>query len=449
MSQRRKLAVIFALAVLFAAVLVFRPWEFRDESSPRFFDRLPDADLIGKAQVLELSEMMKSTTYHFKVPFREFFTREFILQQSKAFGIDVQNPVYFFANESNWEIQEFGVMIRVKDSAMVNSGIKSLSKFSSIKDTALYENTVYKTKNVYLAYGSDWFLIYSGKNFKRVYHDVLFARRNEIPPNWRSFLNRAKFKNSPIVAKLNTKTLKDFGISHVDLRMRNDSTSMTISTAIHQIDSISIALKPTGPIFKKQEFTRVLANVHLDISKLREKPEDPIIRILKHYANKISFPLNDFLTAWEGDLAMRQGGLQTYREKYIESELDENFNVTEVTKYKSIKVPGYSAYLSMNSNYPKFLERLLTKGILTKPDSRYRFLFSPPLEIEKDEKSIAVHTASYYERPETGSENSVMFTMNQTQYTVHLDSLHAHTYFCRIHIPLKKMMEDQLVTDGN
>ena len=126
--MRKKLAVIFALAVVFAAVLVFRPWESQDKDAPRFFDRLPDADLIGKANILELLETMKTTTYHFKIPFREFLTREFILQQSKSFGIDIKEPAFFFANEKDWEVEDFGAMLIVQDSSLVRSGIGRFRK---------------------------------------------------------------------------------------------------------------------------------------------------------------------------------------------------------------------------------------------------------------------------------------------------------------------------------
>lgn len=445
--MRRKLAIIFALAVVFAAILVFRPWESSDEDVPRFFDRLPDADLIGKANVLELSETIESTTYHYRIPYREFLTREFILQQSKAFGINIQQPAYFFANEMDWEIDDFGAVVMVKDSSLVRAGIDRLSRFTNIKDTIVYDNKIYKTKDLHLAYGKDWLLIYHGKNFKRIFHDVLFARKNEIPPNWREFLNKTNFDGSPVVAHFTSNNLSDYGLTAADFRVKNDSSSLTLSAEISQEEEIGIALKDSGPVFVKQEYTKNLANLHLDIEGLRNNPNDPIVRIMKKLAKKVSFPVNDFLMAWDGDIAMRQGGIQKYRERYIESELDENFNIAEVVKYKTIKVPGYSVYLSMNSNYPEFLDRLLSKGILTKPDKRYRFLFSPPMILEEDEGSMALHTASYYERPTTGKGNSVLFTLNKTPYTFYLDSLHTNSYFCRLHIPLNTIVEENVVAD--
>jgi hypothetical protein len=146
-------------------------------------------------------------------------------------------------------------------------------------------------------------------------------------------------------------------------------------------------------------------------------------------------------------VAFRQGGLQTYSEKYIESELDENFNITEVVKYKTIKLPGFSLYMTMNDGYPEFLNRLKVKGILTKPDKRYRLLFSPPLALEQEEGAISLHTATYYEEPKNGSSNSVLFTYKKTPYTFYMDSLGTNTYFCRLQIPLEQLIQSNIPTE--
>jgi len=447
--MRKKLAIIFALAVLLAVALVFRPWQSPPDEPPRFLDRLPDADVIGKANILDLSESLEQTTYYYRVPFREFLTREFILLQAKSFGVDVQKPVYFFANQKEWNLEDLGAMFLVKDSSLVRSGINRMSRFVKLTDTTIYEQTVFQNRalDIYLAYGEDWLMVYNGDHFKRTFHDVLFARKNQIPPKWRAFLNREKFDGTPLVARWASRNLENYGFKAVDVRLKNDSTSFTLNSVIHQQDSLAIGLKDKGPAYSMQEFTKTLANLHLDVSKLSESPNDPVYRIMKQLAAKISFPLRDFLLAWDGDIAFRQGGLQTYREKYISSELDENFNVTEVVKYKTIKLPGYALHLSMNNNYPGFINRLMVKGILTKPDKRYRLLFSPPLALQQNESSVTLHTASYYEKPDIDNKNSVLFTNNKTSYTFYLDSLGTHSYHCRLHIPLHYLVEDNIPSD--
>ncbi|XOV65967.1 MAG: hypothetical protein ACFHU9_10050 [Fluviicola sp.] len=447
--MRKKLAIIFALAAVFAALLIIRPWESEKEDIPRFFDRLPDADIIGKTNLLELTESLEQTTYHFRIPFREFLTREFVLLQSKSFGVDVQKPVYFFATQNEWNVDDFGAMFQVRDSSLINKGVTRLSSVVKLSDTLIYNQKVYQHKatKFSMAYGDNWLLVYCGDNFKRTFHDVLFAKRNEIPPNWRAFLNQTKMDGAPLVAKWSSKDLDSYGLNAIDVRLENDSTSLTLHSQIHQNDSIAIKLLDNGPTYEQQEFTKTLANLHMDISGLQDRPNDPLVLILKQIAQKISFPLQDFLHAWQGSVAFRQGGLQTYSEKYIESELDENFNITEVVKYKTIKLPGFSLYMTMNDGYPEFLNRLKVKGILTKPDKRYRLLFSPPLALEQEEGAIALHTATYYEEPVTSSSNRILFTYNKTPYTFYMDSLGTNTYFCRLQIPLEQLIQSNIPTE--
>jgi hypothetical protein len=447
--MRRKLALIFALAVVFAAVLVFRPWESSNQDIPRFFDRLPDADLIGKANVLALSESLEQSTYYYRIPFREFLTREFILLQAKSFGVDVQKPAYFFANESEWQLEDAGAMLIVKDSSLIRPGIQRLSRFIRLSDTSIYNQTVFRNaqKKLTIAYGEDWMLVYHGDKFKRTFHDVLYAKKNEIPPRWRAFLNHVKFDGTPLVANLTSGNIEKYGFDAIDLHLQNDSTSLTLEGAVHQKDTVSIQLLDDGPFYEKQEYTKTLANFHLDITRLRKAPDDPIFRLLNYWAAKISFPLKDFLAHWDGAVAFRQGGLQSYSEKFITSELDENFNVTEVVKYKTVKLPGFSIYLGMRPNYTDFINRLMVKGILTKPDRRYRLLFSPPLALQQEDTAVALHTATYFERPKTGTQNSAFFTHEKTAYEFYMDSIGTQTYFCRLRIPLEELVSKYIPAD--
>ena len=51
---------------------------------------------------------------------------------------------------------------------------------------------------------------------------------------------------------------------------------------------------------------------------------------MNEYAKKIAFPLNSFIHAWEGDIAIVEGGSHLVEENYIETEMDEEFNMLEV-----------------------------------------------------------------------------------------------------------------------
>lgn len=443
--MRKKIAIIIALALAFVALLVFRPWDWETHKEPRFFDRLPDADIIGKSDVLDISRTLSSVLYHYRVPYREFFSPEFILGQSKGFGIDLQKPVYFFANENEWEIESVGLMFITTDSSSVGAGIDRLDKLIGLKDTVVYNTTVYKydKENLYFAYGKDWLLIYSGEGFKRTYHDILFAKINEIPPKWRSFLNKEYSANSTI-AQITTKNLENIGIQSILCSLSNDSTSLTVNAQINQFDTLSFQLKKPSWEFSSQEYTRNLGNFNFDIERLRNRPEDPIVLFLKNMGSKVSFPIRDLLNAWEGDLAFRQGGIQQIREKYIESELDENFNVTEVVKFRTVKVPGYSVYLSMNPLGRPLVSNLIEKGILTKNEKKYRMLFSPPLIMQQSDTSLMFHTGNFPPQLYQSDENKIMFTYEHAPYQLYLDSTTLKTLYGRIQIPLDKIVKDNL-----
>jgi len=443
--MRKKIAVIVTLTLVFVALLFFRPWEDKAPKEPRFFDRLPDADIIGKSDILDLSRTLSSSLYHYKVPFREFLSPEFILGQGKGFGIDVQKPAFFFANESDWQIESFGAMFMITDSSSVRAGIDHLDQLIGLKDTVVYNHTVHKYSkyDMYFAYGKDWLLIYQGDEFKRTYRDVLFAKINEIPPNWRTFLNEADSDKS-MIAKITTKNLVNKGVESIYLSMTNDSTSVTINTEVNQVDTMSFQIRQSGWEYSSQEFTRNMASIHCNIERLRKNPEDPIVLFMKDIGSKISFPVSDLLNAWEGDIAFRQGGIQKIREKYIESELDENFNVTEVIKYRTVKVPSYSVYLSMNERSESFIDRILDKGILTKEEAKYRMLFSPPLIMNQTDSSLVFHTGKFMPVLYKSDQNKILFTNDKTPYYIYLDSTSTKTLYGRIQIPLDKIVEDNI-----
>ena len=64
---------------------------------------------------------------------------------------------------------------------------------------------------------------------------------------------------------------------------------------------------------------------------------------------------------------------------------NENFNLTQKVKYRTVSVPGYSLLFNTNEKGPEFIEKLFSKGILSKDGKKYRVLFSPPLNMTKKE----------------------------------------------------------------
>lgn len=444
--MRKKIAILVAFIGIFMSLLIFRPWEPEPERGPRFIDRLPDADVIGKSNVLDLTRALSSSMYYYRIPFREFLSPEFILSQGKAFGIDFQESAFFFADEKDWEIQSFGILFKISDSSSVHTGINRLENLIDLEDTLVYNRTVYKYRKqgIYFAYGKDWLLVYQGKSFKRTYHDILFAKNNEIPPKWRVFLNQESNTGHRIIAQATTENLAENGIESVLVSVTNDSSSLTLNAQINQLDTLAFQIKKSGWNYLPQEFTRTNASIHYDVGRLRNNPNDPIIRLLTKLGEKINFPVNDLMNAWEGNVAFRQGGIERIQEKYIESELDENFNVSEVVRYKTVKVPGYSVYLSMNATNRQLIGKLLNKGIMTKQEGKYRMLFSPPLQMNQTDTSLMFHTSKSLPILHPSSQNEILFTHKKTPYLIYLDSTSVKTLYGRLQIPLDKIISDNI-----
>ncbi len=441
----RKLGLIFILAAALVVLLIMKPWDSFKQEPPRFLDRLPQADLVGRSNILELSRSFSATLYHYKVPLREFFSQEFILGQGKSFGLDLQNPVYFFGNENDWVLEDFGALVMVNDSSKITIGVEKVRKLQpSIRDTTIgnYKIYMHPEEKTYMTYGYDWMLVYKGDHFIRTFYSVVNAKLNEIDPKWRSFLNQSGEHH--MEALLAFDKLADRGISQVKLHLSTDTTGLTIHTDIKQFDSLSFTMKDSGPSYPDQMFTKNSVSIHLNIDNLRKNPKDPLYSLLSDIGKRISFPTKDLLDAWEGDLAFRQGGIETITETYIESELDEDFNVTEVEKTKRVKIQGFSVYLSLNKKGSYLLNRLIAKGIITRDDKRYRLLYSPPLKMNFTDSSLALHTSNYTPGMKTDTISSIVYTYKRTAYEFYLDSTDSHTAYGRIRIPLDYIVKTNI-----
>lgn len=442
----RKFFLIFLSAAGLAVLLILKPWQNSDEKPPRIYDRLPEADVIGISNILELSESLSKTMFYYKVPFRDLLSPGFILSQGKNYGLDVQSPVFFFVNENDFAPDDWGIMVSVRDSSKVRKGIEHLQKFVKVESNELYKTKVYNSSehNFQMAYGADWMLIYRGDDLKRVLKHVLFAKHNEISPRWREFVNKYYKADIRLVASLQSKEFQELGIESAGVSLSNDSTGLIFTTFIQQVDTLSVQMRSSGPSYGFEEFTRNSINLHFNVNRLKQGPGDPLYQLMKKYGSRISFPLDDFLRAWEGDIAFRQGGFETVQETYIESELDENFNVSEVTKSRNVNVPGFALYLSMNDHSSTFLQQLRTRGIMTSSGGKNHLLFSPPLNMMRSDTSLSFSTSRHQRKLYLDSVSSVLWTYDYTPLEFIIDSTSVKTIFGKIRLPLRKILSDNI-----
>lgn len=442
----RKLGTIFLLSLGLALLLILQPWKRFQEEPPRFFDRLPEADIIGKSSLLDLSRTLSSTMYYYKIPGREFLTYDFILSQGKAFGLDIQKPVFFFMDQENWEIKDFGLLTMVSDSSKIKLGIEKLYQLTNIHDTTILDQRVYHEdeSQFFLAYGPDWLFFYQGDDFERRFRGILNAKKNEIPPKWRDFLNSVEYASSSAAAYVAFDELKDIGVASASFSISNDSTSVTLNTVITQMDTVRFTLRDFGPSYLEKDFTKSLVNIHLKTDSSSFNENQPLIVLASKFAKRIGFPTQALFDTWTGNLSFRQGGIQAIDEQYVESELDEDFNVTEVIKTKKVNVTGFSLYLSTNKNARSFVNKLSNKGILTKEGSKYRLLYSPPLNMKITDTSLALYTSKYLPRMVPDSLNQIIWTNKSTPYSIKIDSTSHKSIYGSVTIPLHKLIEENV-----
>lgn len=435
----KKFSVILILAISLGAFLFLRPYLLSHKDQPRIVDRLPDADFMGRAFVLDVARETSGMLYYHKIPFRDLLSYEFILSQGKLYGLNLQDPVYFFANESG----DWGAVVPVSDSSKITEGIERLRKFSEVSDSLYEDQKVYhfEKENGYLTYGHNYMLLYKGNEFDKTFKRVSKAKYKDETKTWKAFLKEKQFKDEKLVLYSNWAKLKENGVETAIFAHDSDSTSFSLLAYVRNKKPLGIKMKESGLNLPNSNFTNNNLNVHLDISKFRVNPEDPLYKWLIKLGKKISFPTQEFLDAWDGDLSLRQGGFQTVQETYIESELDEDFNVTEVEKTKEVKVPGFTILFSVNKKGPILLKRLFEKGILTKDEkSNYRFLFSPPLKLKKQDNYFIFHSGQYPPKTEVHGENSGTLTKKGTKFKFSLDSLSRHEAFGTIYIPVDRLI---------
>jgi hypothetical protein len=434
----KKITLIVFLSIGLAVFLYLRPYIFQKESPPRMEDRLPDADFLGKAYLLEVARETSGMMYYHKVPFRDFISYEFLLGQSKMYGLNLQLPTYFFANETG----DWGALAHVSDSSKILQGIERLKTIADVSDTVINNRKIYRIKkeNAYLTYDRNYLFVYKGPNFKIIFNRITNCKHGDITNTWKSFLREKQFKDEKLVIYSNLKSLKENGLETAIFAHNSDSVSFTLLAYARNKSPLNVSMKEPGKNLLSGDYTNKMLNIHLDITKLRENPEDPLYKWMMKLGKRISFPTKDFIDAWEGDLSFRQGGYQIVKETYIESELDENFNVSEVEKVKDVKVPGFSMLLSFNKNGNRFMNKLFAKGILRQEENFYRFLFSPPLQMKKLKNYYIFHSGQYTPKTETSAKNNGIWTTKGTKIDFSLDSLSKYEAFGTIYIPVDRLI---------
>ena len=138
----KKVVVIILLAIALGAFLILRPLLFQTQVPPTIVDRLPDDEFIGRINVLSFARESQKITEKNKVAAKDFLSYDFLLSQSKNYGIDFQKNAYIFGNSSG----EYGLLVELADSSKIISGINRLKIIYPIKDSTVESHKVFVLK---------------------------------------------------------------------------------------------------------------------------------------------------------------------------------------------------------------------------------------------------------------------------------------------------------------
>ncbi len=434
----KKVLTIILLSISLGAFLYLRPYLFKKEIPARIIDRLPNADFLGRLNVLELARETSGMMYYNKIPYRDFTSYEFILGQSKMYGLNLQKPVYLFGNEAG----DWGAIIQVSDSAKMSQGIERIKNFLNVRDTILLETKVwyYPTEKMYLHYGKNYLFLYQGSNFKKNLIHVLNARIYRQSKEWKTFLSQKQFNKEHLVIYSNWIKLRQFGIETAMFAHDSDSLSFNLKSYLRKKTPFYLKKKNDGIAISSVLNANKSVELHLDIREIKNHPEDSMLISLIRYCKRIGFPLNDFIKSWDGDLCFVEGGTQKVKEKYITTELDDDFNVTEVEKTREVDVPGYSVVFSTTSYAPIFINKLFQKGILTKDGEQFRLLFSPLLHFSNTGNFMKFYSGETSPRLIKSNKNNVVWTNRGTRYSFSIDSLNRNEVFGSMQIPVNRII---------
>lgn len=436
----RKLTVIFVLALLFGTYLIISPYLDGDKMEVTITDRLPDSDFMATADVFQVAKEVSGMLYYYNVGYRDFLSPEFILSQAKNYGLDLQSTSYVFANKNG----EFGLLIPMIDSSRIENGITKLRHFFNVKDIEINKEKVLKLldHNAYLFYGNDYICYYKGDNIKTNHHRITEAKANQISPYWIDVINQKKYLDKSILICSRLSDFKEVNIDQVVAYPTIDSTHIYFTTYLASKDTLPIKLKPGGMDLVDGEFTKQSINLHLDPTYLKAHPNHPFVKYLMKQSARIRFPIKEFLERWDGDISFQQGGWITVMEQYVESELDDDFNVTEVVKTKEAKVPGFAVYYTISPSTMDFVEIMKKRGFLTLQEEKYHLLLSPPLNLQVDSKQ---NTHLFYAtkglpKMKESQGSYIMWNHKGTQYNVQIDSVNTFELYATMSFSMKQLL---------
>ena len=435
----KKLVFIIFLALLLGGLLYLKPFKSPKKEVAKIETFLPDADLVGSISLLKFLTESTDLMLFNELSQRQFLTSEFVLSMAKQYGLDVQSKVYLFANERG----DLGGVIPLFTSQKLKSALDRISLEKNVSDTIIGQDRIYHLMDYKLhIFHRDHFLfIYYGDYFQEIYQSYIADKNRKIGTVWNGLFANETFVDENFVLYTESNALKQYGIDHAYVAHDSDSVGFHLKSCLTINDSIPFFISDSGRSIQFSERSKRTIDLHMNTQYFSTENKRLLIEKLSALTSKISFPMDDFIDVWAGDFCFEEGGFYLVSEKYIETELDENFQTTQVEKTRYKNVPRYSLMFTVKNSANILIDRLLDKGILTKEEEQYRFLFSPQLKLKLSDDRVIFYSTASPPRSYNSGVNHIRWTYKDTDLEFSVDSLNSKKVFGSLEIPMKKIFE--------
>ena len=294
----KKIFIIIILGILLGLLLYIKPFKEKETELFRIEYILPEADLVGRIRVLDFLKETTDLLIFNNVKVRQFLTYEFILSMAKMYGMDLQSPVYIFANDRG----DYGFVIPLLNTDKLNDAIERVEIDFKVSDSVIDDQKVYRIDNedIYFYKSQKYAVIYKGDYFSEIYKD-LSRKSNKTRESWRMLFSNPYFENEHLVMYSKNKKLNDLGINHMYLAQDSDSTELYLKTRIVMHDSIPFLMNQNGKTINFSDYSKRMIDLHLNFQQLNMNTKKLVASKLKNLSKKISFPMGDFMELWAGD----------------------------------------------------------------------------------------------------------------------------------------------------
>ena len=434
----KKIFIIIILAILLGLLLYIKPFKEKETESFKIEYILPEADLVGRIRVLDLLKETTDLLIFNNVKVRQFLTYEFILSIAKMYGIDLQSPVYIFANDRG----DYGLVIPLLNSDKLNNAIERVQIDFEVSDSLIKNQKVYRLddENIFFYKRKKYAVIYKGDYFSEIYKD-LSRKSTKTKESWKMLFSNPYFKNEHLVMYTKSKILNDLGVNHIYLAQDSDSTEFYLKSRIVMNDSIPFLMNQNGKTINFSDYSKRMVDLHLNFQQLNTHTKKMVASKFNNLSKKISFPMEDFVELWAGDLCFEEGGFYKITEKYIETELDENFETQEVEKVRERLIPRYKLMVSTIKSANAFINSLISKGIITREDEQYRFLFSPLFDMKVYKNAFIFYTSEKIPRIVPSKANKLRWEYKGIELNFDIDTTINNTIFGGVRIPSNTIFE--------